>query len=505
MKAGRLSTLIVLPLAALLGFPAPAAPGEEKAEKAAAKKSAGPGKGAGKSAGAEKKPGTSGNEAEEKGEASGKEEPPPGEPRALPEIEKDMKKAISGQDYALLGKLAQEAALLKDPAAYRAIINGTLRGDDRDLELKVFRLFIKIEDPAALPVICQEAGKNSNWKTRIVLLGVCFQKRSDPKAFAVLTDGLKDPHLKVKFKAVRWLKESKDADRAVPALIEALKACEKGPRGRLFYDVENCLKELTGADLELAADWKTFWESAKTGNKSKTTKSSLKTQVRPPAFFSVSIESDRVLFIIDISGSMLKKDPPLPEEDPSTKAPPRPSGRTVVRKTEAKEGEKKSEKAAAEDLAADRQRLFRVKKELVRLIQALPPNVNFTVMSFNHEIAFISGESPRLFSASPENKKRAEDWVRAMVANGETWTDTAFEKALGQLPEVDTIYFLSDGCPYRNGANIPPDKVREEIKVQNRFAMARIHTFGFAQEGKNLQRFLMAVAAENDGKYTALR
>ena len=138
------------------------------------------------------------------------------------------------------------------------------------------------------------------------------------------------------------------------------------------------------------------------------------------------------------------------------------------------------------------------------MINALPAGVSFTMASFCHQIAFIS-EPPRLMPATPDNKKKAVDWVRGLEAMGETWTDTVLERTLGEIPDVDTVFLLSDGMPFRNGAFIDKDKVREEIKVLNRFVKARINTIGFIQEGMNLQKFLMGVAAENDGKYTPLK
>ena len=496
MKHRQLTVLIALVLP--LSFPAlflAGPPGEEKPD--AKEKSAKAAKPAEKKSPAGKK-------------AEGPDENAPAEKvRTVAEIEKDMKKAVLARNYGGLWTLSLEAVDLKEPAAYKAVITYALRGEDRDLEVNVFRLFLKLEDPALLDTVCQEALKSTNFKTRIILLGIANQKRTDPKAFSVLVEALKDHNPVVVRTAVEDLRKAKDPDRAVPALIEVLKTAERGSRGRLFYDVESALQDLTGADLELAADWKNFWDNIKAGGNKPPKKSEMKTQVRlaPQQIFTLTLNSDKVVFLIDISGSMEKRDPPMPEEEKKAPAPA-PSGRTVVRKdpkTEAREARDQAEKKKQNaEAGPERERLFRVKQELTRLIRGLPQNVNFTVGSFNHEVAFMN-EPPRLMPATPDNKRRAEDWVKAMKANGETWTDTIMQRALTEIPDVDTIFLLSDGCPYRNGANIPPDQVRDGIKVLNRFVKARINTIGFAQEGANLQRFLKAVAAEHEGKYTALR
>ena len=483
--------------AAAKGAPAPANGEAPKAESPPAEKKSGK---AGKAHITGK---DEGGKAAKDGEAESGEPPPL---RPLAEIEKDLKKAHNSKDWAQVGQLCEEAALRKDPAAFKAIVTWGLQGEDRDLELRIFRLLGRIEDPSLAGVIHQEALKSPNFKTRIILLGVIaqrHQKQKDPASVAILAQALRDPSKPVVLTAIKWLRESRDAVQAVPPLIEALKIFERSSLSRVYFDILNALRDLTGVEnLTDSRDWKNYWEIRKAGGPPKARKS-LTQVVQRPNFFSVAIESDKILFIIDVSGSMVKKDPPLPEDGKKEPAVP---GKTVVRPpTKAMPGGKKKLSDEERDaLPMDRQRIFRVKKELVKLIEGLPQSTLFTVMSFNHQIHYI-GDAPRLWTATPENKKKAQDWVTSMKAEGETWTDTAFEKAFGELKDVDTVYFLSDGEPFRNGKEIPDNQVLEGIKSMNRFVKCRVHTFGFIQAGVNLRRFLQSLAAQNDGKYTGLR
>ncbi len=429
--------------------------------------------------------------------------------RSLAEIEKEMKRAHAAKDFARLGKLSDEALETADPAAYRAVIQYALQGEDRELDAHVFNRLVAAEDPAARAVIYSEVTKNASFRTRIILLGVCrdlFLVKKDPAAFAPLAAGLRDRSRPAQLTAVRWIRETKETDRAVPLLIEALRGAEKQqPQSRFYFDVKNALKDFTKVDLELAADFQNYWDSYKAGRAPKPRQSPTRVVPRKADFFSVPLESDQVLFIIDISGSMEKKDPPMPDPaGPEAKKKVEP-GKTVVVKTKAQEGKDEKKKAGDDGgLSLERQRIWRVKRELVRIIKAMPENVRFTVESFNHEIHFV-GDAPKLTLATPDNKKRAEDWVNALQPNGETWTDEAFARAFKELPEVDTIYFLSDGMPWRNGAKVADEKVLTEIREANRFTKCRIHSFGFLQEGANLKRFMEAVAKQNDGKFTPLR
>jgi hypothetical protein len=423
-----------------------------------------------------------------------------------------MKKALVSQDWLTLERLVKEAIAVQDPAAWKLVITYALRGDDRDLELTAYRLLTGLKDPAATALIYQEAVKHPNFKTRIILLGVAgnaFKRNKDPAAFAVIAAALKDPSRPVALTAIKWIREAEDAERAVPALIDALKIAEKRSVGRVYFDIQNALKFFTGMDnLTVAADWKNYWDNRLLGKATKPRKGGT-TVVRDNRFFSVSLDSDRILFIIDVSGSMAKKDPPIQKDEGSKDdekgAIARGKTTAVQPGTKAVRGKKASALSDEERdaLPMERQRLWRVQRELCRLIEGLDEKTNFTVMSFCHEIHFI-GDQPRLFTATPENKKKSQDWVNSMQANGETWTDTAFQEALTKVAEVDTIFFLSDGAPFRQNAKIPEDQVFGVVKNLNRFVKARIHTFGFIQEGVNLRRFLQGLAAQNDGKFVAL-
>ncbi len=428
--------------------------------------------------------------------------------RPISDIEKDMKLAIASRNYLKLGELAQEAADLRSVEGIKLVIQYTLRGDDYDLEARVFRIFKAIEERPLRAAIYHEALKNPNFKTRIVLLGVVFQLREDPAAFAVLLEALKDPARPVALTAVRRLREARNVDRAVPALIESLGHHGKRPQSRMACDIRAALRSLTGTNLEAVEDWRNYWETRKSaGPGAGKPRADGKTRVVRPTFFSNAIESDKIVFIIDVSGSMLKRDPP-PKKRKTAPAKPEPAptpGKTVVRKTKAeKAAEEEADKPVVEaDLPVERERLFRVKEELVRTIGSLPQSVAFTVLSYSNTLAFI-GDSPQLLLATAENKQKAIEWVKKMKAEGETWTDTAFERVLGEVKDADTIFLLSDGQPYRNGKSIPPAAALDTIKTLNRFIKARINTIGFLQAGSNLQIFLRNLASQHDGTYTPL-
>ncbi len=412
------------------------------------------------------------------------------------ELAKSFRRAYTAKDVAGLRSLAGSISGEDDPRAAELLIKYTLAGLDFDLELTAGKALATMERPESRKVIHEAAIRNKNFKTRIILLGVAhyqFSRSKDPRAFQVLLNALSDPRKEVVFAALRWIRAAGD-ERAVDALIEALARWERQRWGRVYYDIRNTLEHLTGRQFDIADDWRNYWEARKQGIDAPPPKDSGRTKVVNRRFFSVTIDTDRVVFIIDVSGSMEKKDPP-----PEVEEEEKPEGRTVVVSGK----KKKKKKIDPATLPLSRQRLYRVKQELISTIENLPEHVFFTIESFSHKVQFLD-DKPGLIQATPANKLRAISWVRKMRPEGETFTDVAFERAFEEIPGMDTIIFLSDGAPRRNNEPIPEDQVLRKIMEANRFSKCRIHAIGFKQSGSNLRRFLTKLARQHDGTFTQL-
>lgn len=421
--------------------------------------------------------------------------------RSASDLDKAMKRALLQRDLGVLADLIDEAASIEEAAVVKSILDTALKVDSRETELRAFNALKSMTDAPRKTAIFQEVVKNPSVPARILLLGVVFHHRGEGAAMGILTQAVRDPNPEICYTALKWLREAKDPDRACPPLIEYLATIEKAGHGRRFHDVLNTLRELAGKPtLEKSVDWRTYWESRKAGRVQAPEPTGQRTQVAKQTFFTRAIESDRIVFIIDTSESMLKKDPPLPEKKGATSG----DGRTTAKRAGSKsKKESDDDDEDGDSLPAERQRLYRVKQELIRVIEGLPQHVHFTVQTFNNVIAFVD-DPPKLLAATPDNKKRVIAWVKEIRAAGETWTDTAFLQALAALKDVDTVYLLSDGQPYRK-RHLDHDTVLEDIKTANRFRKVRVHTFGFVQAGGNLQSFLQRLAKQNDGVYYGLR
>ena len=155
-----------------------------------------------------------------------------------------------------------------------------------------------------------------------------------------------------------------------------------------------------------------------------------------------------------------------------------------------------------------RRRIHRAKKELGRVVRALPEDVRFDLMAYSDEVNPWQGS---MVVATAKNKKEAVEFVEDIEAEGLTATDDALEEAFSDL-EVDTIYLITDGAPTHQGTRkrgkLPPDsrKIIEEIHRRTRHLNflrdVRIFCLGFrsAEEG-----FLKKLARDNRGRYVRIR
>lgn len=422
----------------------------------------------------------------------------------LADLEQRMRAAATARDFRTLWTLVDEASPDAHPEVCELLIRYTLFGESYPLELKVGKLLTTVKNPESRAVIYRYlTSRRYNYKTRIILARVAYDLREDPRAVNALIELIDDPKKEVVLAALQWLREARDR-RAVETLIARLEREERRPLSRLYHDINKTLTAITGESLEVAADWKNYWASVKSNVPRPKYEGGHKTFRVRHKFFSVPLDSDKIVFIIDISGSMEKKDPPVPKaEEPEGLAggDRRERGTTVVRRREQPPAPAEVD---PDTLPEDRKRIFRVKQELIRTIKSLPDGIHFTVLAFCHELTFIDDKAPSLMAANPANKSRAVAWVQNLEAMGETHTDRAFERVFNELSEFDTIIFLSDGAPRRDGEPIPEDKVLKGVRVLNRFAKVRIHSIGFLQAGANLQRFLSKLALQNDGTYTRL-
>jgi len=290
---------------------------------------------------------------------------------------------------------------------------------------------------------------------------------------------------------VRLLDDFRSGE-AVPALISVLERFRDNPKdiasGKLSYllrtRVHDLLVSMTGAVYPATQPekWRELWEKEKDNIQV--------AKKRPPAkkggtsaagFVGIPVEGSRVVFILDLSGSM-----DWPMDDGSGKM----------------------------------RRLDYAKRELLKAVEDLAPNAMFSLVTFNGDDEAENWRK-KLVTASKRNKNSFKKFVEKLRPLGGTNLWSGMESALniktlvfGNHYEttVDEIFLLSDGAPSVGDVQDPVEILRliEEI---NRFKEVRINTVFISSETPPQERqrqsqmtlspaeLMRRIAKQNGGKF----
>jgi len=249
----------------------------------------------------------------------------------------------------------------------------------------------------------------------------------------------------------------------VGMLIERLRTAPQRKRPHFVEALKFLTKQDFGEDWQKWQDW---WAKAK------------ETFHMPPppqrsraTFFGTAVTSNRVIFVIDVSGSMAKRyklKKPLP-----------------MKTTTDRQAAQKALEVIKIEMA---------KKELIRAVSGLPFDAKFNIVFYNQN---YHAWCKALQRATYRNKQAAIDFVKNFKPTGRTNIYDTLMFALSNKG-VDTIYLLSDGLP-NTGTVTDPDAIVEKISAHNRQRVA-IHTFGFGL-GRRGRKFMKELAARNRGRF----
>ncbi len=283
---------------------------------------------------------------------------------------------------------------------------------------------------------------------------------------------------------------------AVPALIGVLERFRDHPEevasgrlsGLLQFRAHELLVGMTGAvfPADDPASWRELWEReqdklAAAAARSARRADAPKSGTSAKGFVGIPVEGTRVVFILDLSGSM---------EWPM------------------------------DDGGARTRRLDYAKRELLKAIDGLAPNAMFNLVTFNGDDE-AEAWSKDLVVANKRNKQRFARFVDKLRPLGGTNLWSGMEKALGiktlvygnhYETTVDEIFLLSDGAPSVGDVMDPVEILRLTQEI-NRFKEVRINTVFIssrtppevmaAQQNLSLspKELMRRMARENGGKF----
>jgi hypothetical protein len=234
------------------------------------------------------------------------------------------------------------------------------------------------------------------------------------------------------------------AMEGVPVLIEMLRT---GPL-RVIETARSVLEDLTGEKHGFDAEaWKAWWEKHKDGQKPP---AQLPDDVgSAPTYYGMKILSDRVLFLVDMSGSMKTGRPP---------------------------------------------RIETARKELSQALDQLNPKAKFNVVGFSGSPVWWNDSERK---ATPPAVADAKKFVDRLSVGGETNIYDTMVEALERNRLADTIYLLGDGCP-SSGKVTEHDEIVIRIRWMNRMRKVRINTIALVRRPPTLIRGPVAPAKKRE-------
>ncbi len=203
-------------------------------------------------------------------------------------------------------------------------------------------------------------------------------------------------------------------------------------------------------------------------------------------FAGINLTGRRVLFLVDMSGSMELV-------DENTPAPSKWQG---------------------------------VRETVVKILGSLPELEKFQIIVFSEKASFLLNNTGQWIDYDPRTSRdRVLKALADIKPKGGTNMSTAMELVFTlRAAGLDTVYFLSDGLP-NTGAGLTPEQertlketqrceilsnyIRKKLKTEwNRprpdQPRVRINTIGFFYESPDVGAFLWALARENDGSFVGM-
>ncbi len=405
------------------------------------------------------------------------------------ELQKQIFKAAHAGNLGLARQAVSQLAALDSEEAARVLLECAVKIDTLpDLQpsisigvhaalgegLKDIR-----NDEARTFLFEQLSSRKTDWRAKVLLVEVA-ESYDDPEADDAIVAALqeKKQHEKVLLELCRAAGR-RQIMRAVNPLIDLVERYEK-QRNDIWIEARLALTSATGLDLQTTEDWRRFWAEG--------TEDTFRPETGPgevgstvvgedaPEFFGTEVLSKRLVIVLDMSGSMEAIDPS--RGGPTTDGLPAGAG------------------------GSDRMRITRAKIEMVRLVESLSSDVQFTLIKYSTMVSVWNTELQR---ANAGNKKKAVAWTKAITHEGVTNTGDALEKAFNIEGDPNLFFLISDGSPTdESGMPLGSDKldeIHDTVNTLNKFRKVRINTIGFP--GAN-QGFMTRLAEDNDGEYYSL-
>ncbi|MAF67427.1 MAG: hypothetical protein CMJ84_17440 [Planctomycetes bacterium] len=385
-----------------------------------------------------------------------------------PKLSKSLQRCLSDRDESVRVAAARVLAERKDTDALKALQKmidktkgadsvaaaiaavGVLRADDAEWEAEL--------------VTYAEHEESSIRNAALAQLGA----EGRTEHIDLLASALEHTDWSTRYAALLSLERLR-TPAAVPFMIERMGE----EQGRLLHEFADTLFRLTGQPFRTATgNWKAWWEREGAGfqliardelakRRVEEEDRRLK-QITNVKFFGIRIVSHRVIFIVDVSGSM---------------------------------NETMRARVAGE--SANTTRLTVAQRQLASCIDSLDRGALFNIITFSSDVS--SWLDTGIGGSTGKTREEAKEWVERLGAMGATNLYDSLRFSF-EDPDVDTIFILSDGEPTA-GDQTDPHVIREHVAEWNENRGIVINTIAC---GGDLQ-VLEWLAEDSGGEHVSFR
>ena len=355
-----------------------------------------------------------------------------------------------------------KASAWKDPAFFLDHL-GPLREKDARLRAAAAAGLCRLSDPHTAEAVLQAAVIEDDPAVLMRLLPAAGRLLPG-RALPLLERMIQHPDLRARLGALEGLSFAAASPSAREQALALLVSALARETGRLRADAARFLEAATGKVFGTdAGQWKAFLKEQGTP----LPEGFEEVHTRTPRHLGVEMPSRHIVFLIETSREMV--------EDRATYRPS--------------------------------DRLDRAKKDLLKRIEALPPEASFSVVSYGQA---VTRWKALLTAATPQAKAEARAWVQKLAGNG--WPDlgaglqTAWDL---DCAKADTVVLVAAGQPIERGVPVQflgalryPFALRDWVVLQERARSVTLHVVGVGSSAD--KKVLKDLAAATGGTYRSI-
>ncbi len=407
----------------------------------------------------------------------------PAEDERLQGVKRELAAVVS--EIAAVVEVRWRAAEALEGMSDRAVREHLLEvaGKDRDwfVRYAAVRAVGRDGEPEPAPALTEIVAKEASSMVVVAALDALGRLKA-PIGAAAAIEKLDSPDWPVRAAAAAALARMGDLGAVRPMIDRMAKE-----KGRLRTDLDRALETLTGFSTGGdAARWEGWWKVHGAAVEARSFVRAAPEKGGQPAsgvtFYGVRTLSDRIVFVLDISGSM--------KEPAGAKVPVTGTSDRVVQP----EGDRKIDVARA---------------QLKTAILALPERAEFNVIFYRQGVRAMSA---RMVRADPRSVEKAFAFIDDERPAGGTNIFDALHQAFNPVEVVDsgaritsrnwdglvdTVFLLSDGQPNYGRFTSAGEMVRELTRLDV-YRKIVVHAIGI---GDHDESFLKDLAASTGGEY----